>query len=157
MYKGIVEPHFRYCCSVRGSCGETRLRALQKLQNRAARIVSNSSYDTSATLLIKNLKWLTVTAMIKSETATMTYKAITGLAPNYLSNLFTKNTDRNIDINLRNAVNDLYFPRMTTSKGQKAISHHGAKTWNQLSSDIKETNSLNSFKCQLKHHLQPTV
>ena len=115
-YRDIVEAHFRYCFSVWGSCGETRLRALQKLQNRAARIVSNSSYDTSATLLIKNLKRLTVTDMIKSETATMTYKAITGLAPSYLSNLFTKNTDRNIDVNLRNAANDLYIPRMTTSK-----------------------------------------
>ena len=51
-----------------------------------------------------------------------------GLAPSYLSNLFTKNTERNIDINLRNAANDLYIPRMTTSKGQKAISYRGAKT-----------------------------
>ena len=49
--------------------------------------------------------------MIKSETATMTYKAITGLTPSYLSNLFTKNTDRNIDINLRNAANDIYIPQ----------------------------------------------
>ena len=120
-YRGIVEQYFRYCCSAWGSCGETRLRALQKLQNRAARIVSNSSYDTSATLLIKNLKWLTVTDMIKSDIATVTYNAITGLAPSYLSNLFTKNTDRNIDINLRNAANDVYIPRMTTSKAQKAI------------------------------------
>ena len=156
-YRGIVVPHFRYCCSVWGSCGETRLRALQKLQNRAARIVSNSRYDTSATLLIKNLKWLTVTDMIKSETATMTYKAITGLTPSYLANLFTKTTDRNIDINLRNTANDLYIHRMTTSKGQKAISYRGDKAWNQLSLDIKEANSLNSFKCKLKHHLQPTV
>ena len=119
-YRGIVEPHFRYCCSVWGSFGETRLRALQKLQIRAARIVSNSSYDTSATLLIKTLKWLTVTDMIKSETATVTYKAITGLTPSYLSNMFTKNTDRDIDINLRNAANDLYIPRMTTSKRTKS-------------------------------------
>ena len=142
---------------MRGSCGETRLRALQKLPNRAARIVSHSSYNISASLLIKNLKWLNVTDMIKCETATMTYEAITGLIPSYLSNLFTKNTHRNIDINLRNAANDLYIPRMTTCKGQKAISYRGAKTWNQLSSDIKEANSLNSFKCKLKHHLQPTV
>ena len=111
MYRGIVEPHFRYCCSVWGSCGETRLRSLQKLQIRAARIVSNSSYDTSATLLIKNLKWLTVTDMTKSETATVTHKAITGLTTSYLSNLFTRNTDRNTDINLRNAANDLYIHR----------------------------------------------
>ena len=43
MYRGIVEPHFRYCCSVLGSCGDSRLLMLQKLQNRAARIVTNSN------------------------------------------------------------------------------------------------------------------
>ena len=114
--------------------------------------MSNSSYDTSATLLIKKLKWLTVTDMIKNETATVTYKAITGLTPSYLSNLFIKSTDRNIDINLRNGANDLYIPRVTASKGQEAISFRCAKTCNKLSSDIKEANSLNSFKCKLKHH-----
>ena len=76
-YRGIVVPHFRYCCSVWGSCGETRFRASQRMQNRTARIVSN-----------------------KIETATVTYKAITGLASSYLSNLLTKTTDRNIDISL---------------------------------------------------------
>ena len=39
MYRGIVEPHFRYWCSVWGNCGDSRLSMLQKLQNRAARIL----------------------------------------------------------------------------------------------------------------------
>ena len=82
------------------SCGETRLKSLQKLQNRATKIVSDCSYDTSATLLIKNLNWLTVTDMIKSETPTLTHKAITGFTSSYLSKLLKTNTDRNIDINL---------------------------------------------------------
>ena len=55
MYKGIVEPHLNYCCSVWGSCGTTRLDKLQKLQNRAARIVTNSDFDTSAAPLIHEL------------------------------------------------------------------------------------------------------
>ena len=55
MYRDIVEPHLRYCCSVWGACGGTRLQVLQKLQNRAARIVTNSSYDSSASALIKTL------------------------------------------------------------------------------------------------------
>ena len=42
---------------------------LQKLQNRAARIVTNSSYDSSASALIKTLNWPTVADMIKVETA----------------------------------------------------------------------------------------
>ena len=45
MCRGIVEPHFRYCCSVWGSCGDSRLSMLQKLQHRAARIVTKSSCD----------------------------------------------------------------------------------------------------------------
>ena len=39
IYKGIVEPHFRYCRSVWGNCVESKKNALQKLQHRAARIV----------------------------------------------------------------------------------------------------------------------
>ena len=52
MYRGIVEPHFSYCCSVWGICGDYRLLMLQKLQNLAARIVTNSSYDAPAAYLI---------------------------------------------------------------------------------------------------------
>ena len=45
MYTGIVEPHFRYCCSVWGCCGVNEINKFQKLQNRAARIVTGSSFD----------------------------------------------------------------------------------------------------------------
>ena len=38
LYTGIVEPHFRYCCSVWGCAGSTELNQLQKLQNRAAQL-----------------------------------------------------------------------------------------------------------------------
>ena len=39
MYRGIVEPQLSYCCSVWGCCSESKINALQKIQNRAARIV----------------------------------------------------------------------------------------------------------------------
>ena len=91
MYRGIVEPHLRYCCSVWRAVGGTNLQVLQKLQNRAARIVTNSSYDSSASALIKSLNWPTVADMIKTETAYMVYKSINDLASDYLSKMFTKN------------------------------------------------------------------
>ena len=37
--------------------GWAKLQVLQKLQNRAARIVTNSSYGSSASALIKTLNW----------------------------------------------------------------------------------------------------
>ena len=65
MYSGIVEAHFRYCCSVWGSCGESRRLILQKLQNRAARIVTNSSYYAPADVLIQRLNWPNIAEIIK--------------------------------------------------------------------------------------------
>ena len=87
----------------------------------------------------------------------VTYKGITGLAPSYLWNLFRKNSYRKFDISLRNVDTDLYIPRMTTCKGQEEISFRGAKTWNQIPLDIKQANSLNSFKNTVKYHLQPSA
>ena len=78
MYTYIVEPHFRNCCSVWGCCGETRLDKLPKLQNRPARIATNSSYDTPSLPLIGSLGWLTIREMIELETETAVYKSLHG-------------------------------------------------------------------------------
>ena len=120
IYRGIVEPHFRYCCSVWGSCGESRRLTLQKLQNRAARIVTNSSYDAPADALIQQLKWPNIAEIIKRETATIVYKSLNGFAPTYLSNIFSKNSSWRT-VKLRNLETDLRIPLYKTSNGQKSF------------------------------------
>ena len=113
-----------------GNWAESRLVKLQKLQNRAARIVTNSSYDASTEALIKELKWPTVRELIRCETATIVFKSVDDLAPEYLSHLFIRNSERHT-INLRNSETELLVPFMKTSNGQKAFVFHGAKTWNE--------------------------
>ena len=76
---------------------------LQKLQNRAARIVTNSSYDAPVDALIQKLKWPTIAEIIKRETASIVFKSINGLAPTYLSNIFSKNSSRDT-VKLRNSI-----------------------------------------------------
>ena len=149
MYRGIVEPHFRYCCSVWGCCGKTQIDALQRLQNRAARIVTNSSYHVSATGLIKKLGWPTISDIILSETATIMFKSTNSLAPEYLSELFVKNSALNT-MRLRNTEADLRVPLFKTANGQKSISFRGPKLWNQLSSDVRLAPSLSTFKRRFK-------
>ena len=48
MYRSLIEPYFRYCCPSWGSADSTNLQRLQELQNRAARIVTDSPYDTQS-------------------------------------------------------------------------------------------------------------
>ena len=42
LYLGLVEPHFRYCCSVWGSCDTVLRQKIEKLQNKAVRIITFS-------------------------------------------------------------------------------------------------------------------
>ena len=50
VYQALIQPHFDYCCSVWGNLGETKnyeTNKMQKLQNRAVRVITRSPYDAS--------------------------------------------------------------------------------------------------------------
>ena len=47
IYNSLVQPHFDYCSLVWGNSGKTSSNKLQKLQNRAARVITSSSYKTT--------------------------------------------------------------------------------------------------------------
>ena len=51
IYKGFIELHFDYCSAVwDGLTQQLNREKLQKLQNRAIRVITKSSYDTSSRL-----------------------------------------------------------------------------------------------------------
>ena len=45
IYKSLILPHFDYCSAVWGNCGKGLALKLEKLQNRAARIITGSDWD----------------------------------------------------------------------------------------------------------------
>ena len=54
---------------------------LQKLQNRAARILTYSNYDANADNLIKKLGWIKLDSQRTIHKAVMVYKSLNGLTP----------------------------------------------------------------------------
>ena len=88
VYNAIVRPYFDYCCEVWDVFGETQYKRLQKLQNRAARIILNmSSADRSVAL--QALGWKTLKVDTKKTKARMMYKFLNNVDPQSLTNLFT--------------------------------------------------------------------
>lgn len=150
MYKSMVEPYFRFCCPVWGVCGNTTLNKLQKLQNRAARIVTNSPYRSSAAPIIRQLGWPTVNDLIETETLKMVYRSINHEAPDYLTGLFQRLSETSTR-QLRNTCTDLYVPLLKTACGQKCFSYRGAKLWNKLKRENKMASTFSQFKSSLKN------
>ena len=99
MYRGIVEPHFSYCCSIWGCYGESELNSRQKIQHRAARMAANSPYGTPAAPVLQSLCWLSIKDVIRKGTAMLTYKYLNSFATLCLTELFTKcSEDIGIDL-----------------------------------------------------------
>ena len=73
-YNAIVQLHFDYCDVVWGNCNATLATKLQKLQNRAARILTFSSYDANTDPLLDKLRWRKLADRGRSHIATMVYK-----------------------------------------------------------------------------------
>ena len=57
VYYGLVPTHFDYCSVVWGNCGKTLRDKLQRIQKRAARVLTNSKYDADAGILLNDLGW----------------------------------------------------------------------------------------------------
>jgi hypothetical protein len=57
MYNAFVLPHFNYCSTIwnDGSC--TIINKLSKLQRRAARVITSSTYDIRSSQILKDLTW----------------------------------------------------------------------------------------------------
>ena len=125
LYTSIAEPHFQYCCSVWGCCGITQINQLQKLQNRAARIITNSSFDTPSRPLIELLGWKTIEQLIDSQSKTIVFKSLNGQAPQYMESLFKRNSQCSTH-SLRNTETDLRLPKKTSANGQNC-SHLGVQ------------------------------
>ena len=148
LYLGIVEPYFHCCCSVWGCCGSSTLLQLQKLQNRAARILTNSAFDVPSSPLIRSLGWMTIADLISFESKQLVFKSLNNQAPQYICKLFQRNSECS-SRDWRNTATDLRLPMSTSLNDQKRLSYRGAKLWNNLAFEIKQASSLPVFKQRL--------
>jgi hypothetical protein len=90
IFNSLVQLHFDYCSVVWGNCSKTFSTKLQKLQNRAARIITYSSFNVNADLLIDRLGWKKLNSQRQIHRPTMVYKSLNGLAPHYLQEKFVE-------------------------------------------------------------------
>ena len=90
LYLSIVEPHFRYCCSMWGCCDSNTLLQLQKLQNRAARILTDSAFDAPSNPITRKLGWMAISDLISFESKQLVFESLNNQAPQYICFLFQK-------------------------------------------------------------------
>ena len=127
--EAMNQPHFDYCNIVWGNCGITLQNKIQTLQNRAARVLTYSSYDADAGHLFELQGWKNLASQQQIQRATMVHKSLHGLAPDYLCAKFER---RGTAYNLRDTENELNVPLPRTNYYKNSFSYSGATLWNSL-------------------------
>ena len=123
----------------------TQLSKLQRLQNAAARLVSNVAKYDHITPTLVNLHCLPVTYRVNFKIAMLAHKCIYGNAPEYLKDLIkVKSTTR---YNLRSDGEMLLEDYSARTK--KTL---GDRTFNILPKDIRKQDNYYTFKKQLKSY-----
>ena len=147
LYTSIVEPHFQYCCSVWGCCNSTDILQLQRVQNRSARIVTNSHFDAPSKPLIQSLGWKTIEEIINRQVnlTVLFFFLLKQHCSQIPLRYFYKNTVNAIH-SLRITNTALRLPLKSSASGQKCFPFRGEKFWNGLSTEAKRTTSVKAFK-----------
>ena len=89
-----------------GNCGNGLSEKLQKLQNRAARILMCANYDSNIDELFRALGWRKLKYQRLESATVMMYKSLHGMTPEYLSSRFVFRNDVT-SYRLRNTENKL--------------------------------------------------
>ena len=141
-----------YCNSLLYGAKGYNISQLQLCQNNAAWMLSLRRKFDHITPVLKDLHWLPVEQRIEYKVLLLTYKALHGKAPAYISQLLSLYTPtrplRSENKNL------LRVPRCRLEGfGRRCFAYAAPSLWNPLPTPVKCASSIDTFKSSLKTYL----
>ena len=119
------------------------MHQLQLIKNASAKAITGKyKYDYMDHNLNK-LHWLSVQKRVVLKICLLSYKAVNGLAPIYLKDMF----------NYAHTITLIVPHRATKGYGDRTFSVKGPKFFNMLPEPVKQSLTVDSFKSSLKTYL----
>lgn len=155
IYKSIVSPHLDYCSTVMINYNQNKLNILQKLQNRAARVILGVNKYTAIKDMLEALGWLSVRQRMIYNTCIFIYKMVNGFAPDYLCGRVKIKCNES-QYNTRNS-SMIQVVSTRTKSAEKTITYVGYNTYNSLPNEVKDQITIPSFKRLLVHYIKNNI
>ena len=125
-----------YCNALLYGLPATSLQKLQRVQNMAARALTGTHRHEHVTPMLHQLHWLPVQYRVLCKIALLTYKALHGEAPGYLSDLIV--APRSVCSLRSTTYNILASPRTKLKTyGDRVFSAAAPAVWNSLPPELR--------------------
>jgi len=154
----FISSRLDYCNSLLTGVNDGLLRRLQSVQNAAARLVTGTRRCEHITPALRQLHWLPVRQRIQYKLASLAFRALSGLAPDYLAGdcqLVADSGRRSLRSAERRVCT---VPRQNSTFGDRSFAAAGPRAWNELPFSLRDTGLLlTTFNAHLKTYLFSTV
>ena len=128
LYKSLVQPYFDYCSLVWGNCNQTCKDKLQKLNNRAARVIKGDTYEVRSSEILLKLKWETLDKRREEQIICLVNKALNHMCSPAIGSMFQITNNENYNLRSNNKMLMLSKPKTNAMK--RSFSYAAAKVWN---------------------------
>lgn len=156
LYHSIIAPHFDFCSTILFLLPDYQIEKLQKLQNRAMRIILNVGHREHISDMLKNCDLLSVKQRIYFNVLFFMFKITRGLLPEYMSVMFKRLRDVQPYL-LRNN-GHLRPPNYVRSDAQCSLEYKGVIEFNKmLEYGVSTFNEVERFKQSLKAYVQVKI
>ena len=140
-----------YCNSLLYGLPKYQICKLQRVQNTAARLITNTrKYDHISPVLYE-LHWLSVFYCIYFKILIITFKAIHGMSPSYIGDLVSVTSCSAYSLRSNyTIVLERPMGRMLATLGARSFYAAAPTLWNSLPAHIRKIESLGAFKRHVK-------
>ena len=147
---GIVMSKLCYLVQLWGDCEGYLLDALQVAQNRAARIVTRSTWFTSTSQMLEQCNWLSVRQLVAYQSLVMTKKTLMSDSPYYIKQKLSSNYTYTTRKATTGAIRCTATSTNVHNFSHNSFVHRSTRLFNKLPSHIRTSKSLATFKSQVK-------
>ena len=144
--EGLIMSKLSYLIPLWAGCESYLMLAVQRIQNKAARVVTRSNLSTAGHLA--QCGWLSVQQLAVYQTCVLVYKVLEQKSPQYLYSMFSMNytmdTRQAARLDIRP---DRKIPELDLTMA--GFRWRAAKEWNKVPKDIRQSQSIKLFKTSL--------
>ena len=145
----FISSRLDYCNSLFTCLSKNQLYRLQTVQNSAARLLMHINKRAHITPVLAALHWLPVQYRIQFKILVITFRALHGQVPFYISDLIQLHTPTRSLRSLGQML--LVVPRTNfKTRGDRSFQAVAPRLWNDLPLSLRCVDSVESFKKQLK-------
>ena len=147
----FITSRLDYCNGLFTGVPKSTVQRVQLIQNAAARVLTGTKKFEHITPVLRLLHWLPVKARIDFKILLLVYKALNGLAPQYIRDMLIIYEPARL---LRSTGSGLLtVPRCNSRAGEAAFCVYAPKISNTLPVELREASTLNIFKKGIKTFL----